>query len=328
MKNKKMWTLLVHLSMHYAYGHYDYLPFDDDMWDWILENAVKSGYNTILLDLCDGLQYASHPEIAMNGAWSRAKLRQELKKCQDMGLTLIPKLNFSAPHSNWLGKYRRMISTEEYYKVCRDLIQEVYELFDHPEYIHIGMDEEDEAHGRKNQEGYFMIRQGELYWHDLRYLMDCVTDTGAKPWIWHDSFGNHQEEYCQHFEMNEALLSVWYYHQLDEKYFTPFSEYKHDKSQYYGLDLQYVEDIPKLKRIRDYALDWAREGNEITPTAWAFNEGNIHQLMEFFHNGAPDQQILGMIVSIWKSTQWQNKEVFEKAFSEFKAAKDEFYPDK
>ena len=68
---EKLWGILVQLSMHFGYDHYDTLPFDDSLWDYILENAAKTGVNTVILDLCDGIQYATHPEISMNGAWSR-----------------------------------------------------------------------------------------------------------------------------------------------------------------------------------------------------------------------------------------------------------------
>ena len=327
MKRQKIWALLVHLSMHFAYDYFESLPFDDDMWQWTLENAVQAGYNTIILDVGDGLQFASHPEIAAKGAWTREKMRAEVARCREMGLTLIPKLNFSAPHSNWLGKYRRMISTDVYYEVCQDLIKEVYELFDHPDYIHIGMDEEDEAHGRKNKEGYFMIRRGELYWHDLRFLLNCVKATGAKPWIWYDAFTNHHEEYVKRVEKNEVLLSPWYYHQLKPECFAPISEYKHDMTQYAGLDLRYIEDIPVLARFREKVLDWAKEGNIFVPTSWAARPGNTYALMEYFRNGAPDAQMAGLMVSLWFSTQWENKELFETAFREFKEAKEKFYPE-
>ncbi|MBQ1229154.1 MAG: uracil permease, partial [Firmicutes bacterium] len=41
-----------------------------------------------------------------------------------MGITIIPKLNFSTNHDVWLGEYSRMVSTSIYYGVCRDLIND------------------------------------------------------------------------------------------------------------------------------------------------------------------------------------------------------------
>lgn len=174
---EKMWGLLVHLSMNIALPIKNEIPFDDDFWTYILEESVKTGINTIILDVGDGIEYESHPEIALKNAWSRDRVRSEVKRCKDMGIALIPKLNFATPHDHWLGEYARMVSSSIYYKVCNDLIKEVYELFDKPEYIHIGMDEEDARHVAKHD--YAVYRQGELYWHDLRYLVDCVKTTGT-----------------------------------------------------------------------------------------------------------------------------------------------------
>ena len=55
-------------------------------------------------------------------------------------------------------------------------------MFDHPEYIHLGMDEEDARHCQGRDLAVF--RTKDLYFYDLNYLIDTVTDVGAKPWIW------------------------------------------------------------------------------------------------------------------------------------------------
>ena len=96
----------------------------------------------VLVDLGDAIKYESHPEIAVNNAWSTTKLKEELKKMRGMGLEPIPKLNFAAGHDAWLKKYSRMVSTDIYYGVCKDLIEEVSDLFDKPRLFHLGMDEE------------------------------------------------------------------------------------------------------------------------------------------------------------------------------------------
>ena len=135
MKKEKIWSILVHLTKNLQENKYfDTLWFDESVWDYILRNAEKAGINTIVLDVGDGIEFATHPEIAVKGAWSHRRVRTELRRCRDLGITLIPKLNFATPHDRWLGEYRRMISTNIYYRLANDLIKEVYELFDKPEY--------------------------------------------------------------------------------------------------------------------------------------------------------------------------------------------------
>ena len=46
------------------------LDFEDEAWDAILESCQKNGLNQIVLDVGEGLQYKSHPELAREGAWT------------------------------------------------------------------------------------------------------------------------------------------------------------------------------------------------------------------------------------------------------------------
>ena len=140
--NQKMWGLLVHLSNSEWRIKYDRLNFDDEVWEYITDESQKIGINTIVLDVGDGIRFDSHPEICAENAWSKERVKEEIEKCRQKGISLIPKLNFAAIHDIWLGDYHRMVSSPIYYKVCADLIKEVYDIFDSPEYIHIGMDEE------------------------------------------------------------------------------------------------------------------------------------------------------------------------------------------
>ena len=41
--------------------------------------------------------------------------------------------------------------------------------------------------------------------------------------------------------------------QLKQEKFTPISQYKHDMTQYAGLDLRYIEDIP-VHRMRKWQV--------------------------------------------------------------------------
>lgn len=327
---KKMWAVLVHLSMHMWKRQYETLPFDDEFWNYILEESVKAGINTIVLDIGDGIQFASHPEIAMKGAWSRKKVREEVKKCKEMGIDLIPKLNFATPHDMWLGEYSRMISTTLYYQVCNDLIKEVYELFDHPAYIHLGMDEEDEKHVRGYD--YAVYRQGELYWHDLRYLIDCVHDTGAKPWIWSCPLFDHPEEYKKYIDPKEVVLSPWYYNAFREEHYTPVEsrvEYVtyYNEGDYAAMNIRFVEEDPFLVNFRKVAIPLMKEGYQYIPCASVVNrcDYNTCDLVEYFKENAPDEQIIGFITAPWFKTMPERKKDFDDSFRFLKEAKEKFY---
>ncbi len=324
MQQNKMWTLMVHLSFNMWSEFFPALHFDEAMWDWIVEEAPKQGFNHILLDVGDGIQYHSHPEVSTQNAWSHARVHKELERCRKVGLTVIPKVNFSSFHCNWLGQYARMISSDVYYQTAADLIREVYEVFEHPQYIHIGMDEED-INMAKNRE-YAICRHGELYWHDLRYLVDCVADTGAKPVIWYDAAFVQPEEYKKRFDINEVLLCPWYYWALKPENFTRLEDFPW-KGQFDHLRIDYIEDLPRLKNFREQGVAFCQAGQEYLPTSWPERPNNTWNLMEFLMD-APDSNILGHVVAPWLPTKLENKPAFIHAFEDFRKAKEQFYPGK
>ncbi|MBQ8588568.1 MAG: hypothetical protein IJ454_04160 [Clostridia bacterium] len=337
--NNKMWAILVHLSMDMWVGKdgkpktKQPLKFDEDIWDYILEESVKCGINTIVLDVGNGIEFASHPEIVKEGAWTRARVRKEVARCRELGIALIPKLNFSASHDMWLGVYARMLSTPEYYKVCNDLIREVYELFDKPEYIHLGMDEEDAKHQKKYE--YCVFRQGEQYFKDLRYLIDCVHDVGAMPWIWACPLFDFTEDFKKYIDPKEVVLSPWYYNAFRKEHYTPISsraEYVayYNEGDYAKMGIEYVEEDPFLVNVREKAIPLMKDGYMYVPCASVWNrcDWNHSDLVEYFRDNAPDSQIVGYITAPWCSTTHEEKRCmpfYEESFRFFKEAKEKFY---
>lgn len=216
----KIWGYLMHLGdnmwgdpgsrLRYEPAYYPELQVDDSVWRETIDFLPAQGFNMVLIDVGDGIQYDSHPEISVKGAWPKEKLKAELDRMRAMGLTPYPKLNFSAGHDAWLGVYSRMLSTPKYYEVCRDLILEVAELFDTPKYFHLGLDEEDPI----NQGGLSMIivRQMELYWHDVYKLFDYCEEAGVTPWVWstYSWTDGHLEEYLRRMPKDVLQSNGWY----------------------------------------------------------------------------------------------------------------------
>lgn len=237
-----MWCTLVHLGTNFWYdegnnrgdggphpGRKTYkepaspdMRFDQATWESYLKRMKEGGINTIMLDIGDGMVYRSHPEIAANGAWTREQMEAEAKRLEEMGFEVIPKLNFSATHDVWMKDYGRMLSTPIYYQVCKDLIDEVCEIFK-PRYFHIGMDEE--TYDMQEQYDFVVLRQHDLWWHDLYYLVDCVEQNGARAMMWCDYARHKPEEFVEKCPKS-VIPCNWYYF------------------DYYG------DDIPELYRIR------------------------------------------------------------------------------
>ena len=220
MKADMMWGYLIHLSAN-MWGEpnshmptapwRDVMDTDEEIWTKVIDFLPTAGINTVVIDVGDAILYETHPEISLPGAWPKEKLKKELDRMRAMGLTPLPKLNFSAGHDAWLKVYSRMLSTPQYYQVCEDLILEVAQLFDYPEYFHIGMDEE----WCQNKENMIVVRPKWLWWDDINFLFRVCDKAGTRPWVWADPCWNDPDEYLT--KMSKSVLqSNWYYHTIEK----------------------------------------------------------------------------------------------------------------
>ncbi|MBQ4290732.1 MAG: hypothetical protein II719_06005 [Clostridia bacterium] len=160
------------------------LQFDETLFFEVAEAFRRAGGDSIVLDIGEGLVYPEYPDLAPLGAYSPDALRDVLKRVRSMGLEVIPKLNFSTTHAEWMGCYRNKTSTEPYYRFCSDVIRTVCEIFEKPSLFHLGMDEEDGI--CQKEKNLALWRNGDLWWHDFDYLAECVRSNGFRPWIWSD----------------------------------------------------------------------------------------------------------------------------------------------
>ena len=192
-----IWAYLIHLGQNFwresegeksALGQWSgTMVTEDAAWREVVDFLPAQGVNTLLIDLGEGVRFDTHPELACEGAWSKEKLKKELDRIRALGMKPIPKLNFSACHDAWLKDYGHMISTKKYYQVVRELIDETAELFDSPELFHVGLDEEwAQIHYYQRANGHTCLRQGDLFWSDTNFLVDCCEKNHCRPWIWGD----------------------------------------------------------------------------------------------------------------------------------------------
>jgi hypothetical protein len=70
------------------------------------------------------------------------------------------------------------------------------------------MDEETFQHQRYY--AYALVRQYDLWWHDLRFYVDQVTRGGARAWVWSDYVWHHPELFYANMPTS-VLQSSWYY---------------------------------------------------------------------------------------------------------------------
>ena len=320
------WSIYVELGQNMWFTDDPRMDFEDAVWDKLLDMAGSYGINQIVLDLGEGVVYKSHPELAREGAWTPERVRAELARCRERGIELIPKLNFSATHHMWLGEYRRMMSTKIYYDVCRDLIEEVAELFDHPRFIHLGMDEEGDPQFFKELD-MVHYRQGELIWHDLCYLCDCVKATGSKPWIWADMCMYEPKAFREHLGYDDVVLSPWIYFAIRREHWTLVaSKQRYIDSNEGTLGVTYMEEAPIWQTMTREGVIAANEGFATVPccSVWGECEYCSDDVVEHFVENCKAENLIGFMTAPWVKTTMENIDNIELSMKTLAAAREKF----
>ncbi len=254
------------------------LRFFRDAWDAHMVELREAGVNTLIIDLGEAMAYESHPELAVEGSFTREQMEAEIAKLRGMGFELVPKLNFSSCHDVWLKDYSRMLSTPVYYEVVRDLINEVCELFK-PRFIHLGMDEE--TYSNQKNFLYAVVRNGDLWWHDFYLMVDCALKNGVRPWIWSDMIWHKPEEFLARMP-KEVVQSNWYYSGV----FYPSDE---------GFTEKHQSRLDAFELLEKHGFDQVPTGS-----VWSDHD-NFEKLTKYCDGRLTDRQrLLGMMQTTWE----------------------------
>ncbi len=263
----------------------DVLKTEDPVWKRVTEHFAACGGNMLVIDVGDAVKLHSHPEIAIGGAWSPRKLKDELARCRDLGLEVIPKFNFSSCHDAWMHEYSRMLSTGPYYRFCSDIIAEAAELFDHPRFFHIGMDEETYAHQNREGFSYRVVREGALWWDDLNFYFDEVRRTGARPWMWADKLWDCSDEEFAANVATDVVQSNWYYKEV--------FNFADETPEYLKPEKKRVDAYARLERL---GYDQIAAGSN-----WAVKE-NYAGTVAYCTQTISPEHLLGFMTAPWFPT--------------------------
>ena len=277
-EDKKVWRCAAENKMR----------FDKRLFNELIEYLPSCGVNTVVLDLADGIVYESHPELAIEGSLTRVELMEILAKLKVLGIEVIPKLNFSACHDYWMKDYAKMVSTKLYYDVCKDLIDEVCEVFQ-PKLLHLGMDEE--VYENQAKYDYVVIRQNNLWWHDLYFLVEQVEKHGVRACIWSDYARHRPQEFIEKCPKS-VVQCPWYY----------FNQFEGELTE------ECKVRVAPFKLLADAGYEVLAGGsNEY------FNE-NVLLLHNYCKKHLPKEKYKGIIQTTWAATteEWR-EELFAAA---------------
>jgi hypothetical protein len=295
------------------------LRWDDKLWDDLVGQMVDAGVNQVIFSLGDGIKYDSHPEIAVQGAWTPAEMKAEKARLAGLGIDLVPKLNFSAGHDLWLGDYHRMVSTPTYYQVCSDLIAEVIDIFDNPPLFHLGYDEETWYHQTWYE--YVVIRQHDLWWRDFLWFVEQVESRGSRPWIWSDKIWTHTSEFMARMPKS-VIQSNWYY--------SPNFDPKIDqaKAAERGLDLSLPPTARKETTPFHAYKDLEAGGWDQVPAASVdVADDSFPDTVTWVQGNLPRTQVLGFMQTTWRALLEPYRDRFELGIAKIAEGRERYDPD-
>ena len=254
----------------------DKVRADLTVWrDWT-DAMVREKLNMAVIDIGETLVYPSHPELAAKGAFTPERMQKELDRLRGLGIEPIPKLNFSAGHNRWLNDYRRMMGTDEYRKVCAELIDDVCAVFGHPRLFHIGYDEETAGHQSRFQ--YVVVRQGEVWWRDFLSVVEAVEKNGARAWCFSDMSWRHLDEFLK--RMPKSVVQC------------PWA---------YRANKEHPEYVQTVESMLEAGYDMIPDVGTFTAKAQdAISTSEGEQLFErFTKRDYPEKQLLGFLLCSW-----------------------------
>lgn len=161
----------------------------------IVSLARRAQFNTLVVQLADGVAFPSMGEIPRSDAWSVEEFRSFLDYVRQNGLRFIPELQLLTHQEKlFRGAYPELLYNgytydprkEETYERVFAIMDEIISLSD-PDAFHIGHDEV-EGPGKSRsrlKEGETPL-PAELFLQDVERLHRYLSEKGIETWMWGD----------------------------------------------------------------------------------------------------------------------------------------------
>lgn len=296
-KQSLLWANLLQLgeNMWNDRNTVDVSRFDERVWEYITERMRAVGMNMLIIDIAEGMEYPSHPELAVKGSWTPERMKRELTRLRGMGIEPVPKLNFSTCHDIWLKEYSRMVSTPTYYKVVSELIRDTCEIFGHPRFFHIGMDEE--TYRVQRAFDYVICRQADFWYEDLDFYRREVEKNGARAMMWSDQAWS-EPPFVK--KVSKGIVqNNWYYWNDVPKIEAqsllprPADEKKTDDAMH---EWSHVQQLRAFRELNAAGFDQMP-----CATNWN-NRENIGQVVDYAIRHIAPEHLLGFLFTPWEFT--------------------------
>ncbi len=181
------------------------MRFDEDLARTLIEQMAEWKMNSLVLVLGDSIRWESHPEIAIEGAWSIERYKNFVAFIRKHHIQIMPELNLSTMHDTWLGKYGFEVDSPRYRQVVQDLIEETLEITGAPvEFFHLGWDEEDTEHYEWRHCEPLIVRPPVERWRSYAGFLDFLEKKNVEGVVWSDILCDRDDDFKWEWELLDA----------------------------------------------------------------------------------------------------------------------------
>lgn len=259
-------------------------PFAYDVACDIIDALANEGFNTLMIDIADGVKYKSHPELRRHYTAPMKTLRDVARRAHSKGMDVIPKLNFSRgeinTHNHWMRApgeaWYEKFEDKAYWKMAFELIDEVIAACKPEKFFHIGMDEDHDRSYTQYSDAIKTLRKG-------------LKERGLRTVIWNDSAINYASgfiyvEKSMHAENHvpkDVVQVLWNYSRVPAE---PAKRIAEKGFELWGSPT--AQDVEIAAGFRDAVLDAGGKGLMMTRWIPCIKE-NRKELLEAIHRMGP-----------------------------------------
>jgi hypothetical protein len=165
----------------------------------IAQLFARYKYNHILMEAEQGIAWKSHPEIVTPFAAQPEDIKELVFFAKQHYMQVTPLIQ-SLGHCGWIfrnGKNMDIVEDKNHpdvycplnprtYEFIFSIMDEALDIFDHPEYLHIGHDEHDISHPFPIHEECKKVGNEKLYYMDTMHIYHHLKLKGVKMMMWSD----------------------------------------------------------------------------------------------------------------------------------------------
>ncbi|MFO7900770.1 MAG: hypothetical protein R6V58_17135 [Planctomycetota bacterium] len=203
---------LTHYDPRWMEQKQDEKRFDRGLMEELVDLTPDCGYNTVIFDVADAVEYAIHPDLKRPYTVPMQELADLAGRARDRGLEVIGKLNWSKSerhrHNWWFRPYRDLPDDDEYFDHAWQVIDEVCAACGPGEFFHIGVDED-------------TTRDADAYCAVIERLRAGLAERGRRTVAWSDLCVRWSEDLASKAQAaaerlpRDIVLTIWHYSQAD-----------------------------------------------------------------------------------------------------------------